>query len=423
MRDAEHLAGMWGRALREAGWQAGDRSLTAWTGELFTAMRAPDFDSEAGARVGAGLADSGLLDASVPAVSAGVLFRLGEHTDHADAAARTAVTMAALGTGHQRRCRELAANEADAESRAADRPSSAERRVELFQAMFDRVSVAVGLGEIDGTPLMVNRAFVDLLGLTPAVPGDIAPFDHSHPDDLQEIRTLIFDKLVPAREGTVRLERRTLRADGGGGWSRFAVTYVADVGGKDYLMAVGEDVTERHRLQEELHRQARVDALTGLANRRDLLEHMGVMLTAATPGQQAGLCFVDLDRFKRINDRFGHRIGDQVLVAVAKRLENAVGDRDCVVARLGGDEFVVLIRPPVSSDEVADIAAALLDALADPVAVQAHRLPVSASIGAVVTPVTTTDAETLLEAADVSLYQAKAHAQGKVVLHTLVPPA
>ncbi|MEU0542950.1 sensor domain-containing diguanylate cyclase [Nocardia sp. NPDC005978] len=414
MSDAEHLAGMWWQVLTTAGWQVPESSLVGWVEELLATMTAAEFDPDAGARVGAGLATAGLQNATVPAVSAGVLFRLAEHTDRPDAAARMATVLATLGTGyHLRRAELLAAPEPETES---------EQRVKLFRAMFERVSIAVALGNVDGTPLLVNPAFVELLGISTEVQ-KIAPFDHSHPDDMEEIRTLIFDQLVPARTGTVRLERRTLRADGGTGWSRFAITYLADVGGKDYLMAIGEDVTERRQLQDELHRQARVDALTGLANRRELLERMSAMLTAAGPGDRAGLCFVDLDRFKGINDRFGHRIGDQVLIAVAARLENAVRDRDCVVARLGGDEFVVLILPPVDSEQVGAIGADLLEALADPVAVQGHRLPVSASIGAVVTPVTTTDAETLLEAADVSLYQAKTHAQGKVVLHTLVPPA
>ncbi|WP_433208705.1 diguanylate cyclase domain-containing protein [Nocardia sp. CA-107356] len=124
-------------------------------------------------------------------------------------------------------------------------------------------------------------------------------------------------------------------------WMSFAITFVPGADGQpDYLLAVGADVTELHERHEELHRQARHDPLTGLHNRRLLLEKVDELIANAHPHDGAGFCFADLDHFKTINDRYGHNIGDKALAAVAVRLFNSVREHGCLIARIGGDEFI-----------------------------------------------------------------------------------
>jgi diguanylate cyclase (GGDEF)-like protein/PAS domain S-box-containing protein len=248
----------------------------------------------------------------------------------------------------------------------------------------------------------------------------ISVYHFAHPEDQDEIDTVVLDGLVRAREGTVKLERRLVRVDGSIGWVAFTISYVQGSDGlPDYVLAVGEDVTERHRVEEELHRAARHDPLTGVPNRRYLLERIETLITAVDGDDRVGLCFVDLDRFKQINDRYGHGIGDRVLRAVATRLHEELAGQDCTLARIGGDEFVALLAPPVDDGRVAAVVDRMLVALACPIAVGEHRLWVSASIGAIIATASNTDATTLLEAADRELYQAKTRSKDRWVLRVL----
>jgi diguanylate cyclase (GGDEF)-like protein len=248
----------------------------------------------------------------------------------------------------------------------------------------------------------------------------ISMYRFAHPENQDEIDTVVFDGLVQAREGTVKLERRLVRVDGSIGWAAFTISYVQGSGGlPDYLLAVGEDVTERHRQEEELHRAARHDPLTGVPNRRYLLERIESLATAVDGDERVGLCFVDVDRFKQINDRYGHGVGDQVLRTVATRLHEELAGQDCTLARIGGDEFVVLLAPPVDDGRVAAVVDRMLMALAWPITVGERRLWVSASIGAILAAASNTDATTLLDAADRELYRAKARSKDRWVLRIL----
>ncbi|MFF0458617.1 diguanylate cyclase domain-containing protein [Nocardia africana] len=179
-------------------------------------------------------------------------------------------------------------------------------------------------------------------------------------------------------------------------------------------MAIGEDVTERHALQEHLRYQARHDPLTELPNRRHLLQQLTAVIAESTDIEEVGLCCIDLDHFKQVNDKYGHRTGDQVLAAVAHWLRDSLDDDRCLIARIGGDEFVVMIPPPADNERVTVVADRLRGAFARPVIVKHHQLDISASIGAVVTPVAGADPEWLLDAADTMLWKAKLEAKGKL---------
>ena len=171
------------------------------------------------------------------------------------------------------------------------------------------------------------------------------------------------------------------------------------------------DVTGRARLEEELLRSATTDPLTGLVNRRGLEQALRESLEDLAAGRrrEVTVCFVDLDRFKVINDLLGHANGDLILVEIAQRLDDAVRQDD-LVARMGGDEFVVLLRDPGDLEQLMERLFASLD---EPVAVAGTSCKVGASIGlATATAPSPSSAMEMLRRADAALYRAKAAGRG-----------
>ena len=166
-----------------------------------------------------------------------------------------------------------------------------------------------------------------------------------------------------------------------------------------------------HSKQDELVHLASHDVLTGLPNRMLFMNKLEVAIQqAAAQREQLAVLFVDLDRFKQINDRFGHSVGDAVLIAVARRLQHALRSDD-VVARLGGDEFIVLITGTRSSDAVSGIAASIMAVLGDELVIDGQPMTVGASIGISQFPADGTSAEELLLNADAAMYAAKSGGQ------------
>ncbi|WP_426574335.1 sensor domain-containing protein [Aquihabitans sp. McL0605] len=182
------------------------------------------------------------------------------------------------------------------------------------------------------------------------------------------------------------------------------------------LLALAVDLAtiavDRHHLQARLAHGALHDDLTGLPNRRFLLDRLRE--TFATEGVQAGLLFVDLDRFKLINDSLGHEAGDQLLQEVSYRFRRALRPAD-LVARVGGDEFVVLCPDLGGVDEVAALASRLTDALAAPIDLPGGRVVVSASLG-VVHITGPADPAEVLQDADLAMYDAKERGRNRTAL-------
>src|SRR5262249_52344417 len=130
-------------------------------------------------------------------------------------------------------------------------------------------------------------------------------------------------------------------------------------------------------------------------------------------GARVGLCFIDLDGFKTVNDSFGHHVGDQMLIAFAERLDRIATELGHLIARLGGDEFVMLVEHTICADDVVKVADRVLAALSEPIHVDERRLSVSASIGIVERPVAGTNPDDLMRAADITLYWAKANGKAR----------
>ena len=203
-----------------------------------------------------------------------------------------------------------------------------------------------------------------------------------------------------------------------------------------YRLKLEESVTKRTRelekanaLLEQSKQQAESvasrmeyhahhDALTGLPNRILLNDRINSELAHARRQQtNVALLFLDLDRFKIINDSLGHAIGDQLLRAIARRLNNCVREED-TVARLGGDEFMVLLPRISGSADAGRVAKKIIDSLLDPVSCNGHELHITTSIGISIFPYDGTDTETLIKHADISMYRAKELGRNKAVYYT-----
>ena len=175
----------------------------------------------------------------------------------------------------------------------------------------------------------------------------------------------------------------------------------------DYFSALFEDVTQRKKDEARIAHMAYFDALTDLPNRLLLKDRLNQMLTRARRNsKQIALLFLDLDHFKRVNDTFGHDVGDQLLKIVADRLQNALRHCDSV-CRLGGDEFVVLSDLINGQDDAVKIAEKIHETLKDPLVLRNKEVFITTSIGIAMYPTDGDDADTLIKNADAAMYQSK----------------
>jgi diguanylate cyclase (GGDEF)-like protein/PAS domain S-box-containing protein len=300
---------------------------------------------------------------------------------------------------------------------ARDQAEAALRASEArFRAVFTDAAVGIGIGDVAGHILDVNPALVGMLGYQLADFRRRTVAEFLHPDDAASVWE-DYTALVEGRCESFRAEKRFFRADGGTIWTNLTVSLIrGDDGAPRYQVAIIEDVTERHRLSERLAYEATHDPLTDLPNRALFLSRLADALADPTPGARVGLCLLDLDSFKVINDSLGHTVGDRLLTAVADRLAERVAGAG-FVARLGGDEFVALARH-AEPDQLAALTRRLQTALAGPLEIDGHQLRVTASIGAVDAPAgrATTPAD-LIRAADITLQQAKADGKGRIAFH------
>jgi len=238
-------------------------------------------------------------------------------------------------------------------------------------------------------------------------------FGRVHPADVPAVEQAVQAHLTGVSEH-FESEHRMRARDGEYRWVLVRGLAVYDLEGRPERFAGSlTDITERKRVESQLQHDALHDALTGLPNRVLFLDRLGHALTRLQrdPRAQLAVLFLDLDRFKLVNDSLGHLSGDHLLVDVARRLESALRPAD-TVARLGGDEFTVLVEDLADRDEAQAVADRVLESLAEPFELDDREVYLSASIGIAI-PDGDAQAGEVIRDADAAMYRAKAEGKGR----------
>ena len=249
----------------------------------------------------------------------------------------------------------------------------------------------------DGFCTLYGRTRDEVIGETPLAFGII----ERHEAILADLLSHVFERQTFEAEATAR------RKDGSEFELDLQLVPVEDHGQITHWVAFLRDVSETKSQVGLLRHQAMHDPLTNLPNRLLLLDQLEKAINNARQRDSTvALLLMDLDRFKEVNDTFGHQFGDSLLKQIAYRLQNQIRLTD-TVARLGGDEFAVVVPSPIDADYVANTAKRILSTLEQPFVVDGQILEVGASIGIAIYPLHGTDVRTLLRRADVAMYAAK----------------
>jgi diguanylate cyclase (GGDEF)-like protein/PAS domain S-box-containing protein len=277
---------------------------------------------------------------------------------------------------------------------------------EQFRTAFDDALVGISLVAPDGRWLRVNEALCAIVGYSREQLYGMTFQDITHPEDLDGDIALLEETLAGTRVG-YQMEKRYLRPDGEVVWALLAVSLVRDADGNPlHFISQVLDISERKRLEAELSRLATRDDLTGLYNRRFFEREVKQQLRLLRRhGGHASVLFVDLDRFKEVNDTMGHQCGDDLLKHVADILTGRLRESD-VIARLGGDEFAVLL-PMTNADGAAAIVKALEQEFIErPALLEGRAVTARASIG-VAELDAELDVDGVLRRADQAMYEVK----------------
>ncbi len=382
---------------------------------VITALGADDFDPSVGREVGRLLIS---LQITVPAGAAAAGRAIAALPDtlarepSAEVRRRTALILAEYAAGYAealtRRIIDGQAVVHRATQLARRSAEEGERQAQArLRVMFEHARSPVFVADERGRIIEASSAMTRMMEANPTLLGpsgdDVLPLLADDP----RVAERVLRELKDADDGATRfLERRELQILGGTSVDRWALSRVPAEGGRPpLLVGVGHDVTELKETNARLSHLAYHDPLTGLPNRRRL----GLDL-ADRPRTTVGFCLVDLDGFKKINDRLGHSAGDRVLTAAAARISGALGTVGTLY-RVGGDEFAILVSSPFSPPDAAQLVHRALSVPIDLPATEddaePHTIRIGASVGITTSAEAGTSVEALLAAADADLYRSK----------------
>jgi diguanylate cyclase (GGDEF)-like protein/PAS domain S-box-containing protein len=295
--------------------------------------------------------------------------------------------------------------------------------VRQFQTLVENIPGLVAYMDLvrpddpaSSTPVYISPQIEDLLGYPREawLTDDELWLDVVHPDDAE--RMIAADARARAELSTLFAEYRMVARDGSTVWVSEKAAVVRDeLTGTLYWQGVMVDITERKRAEEALLHRTLHDPLTELPNRELFLERLRAARSRRLAGAGMAVIFMDVDCFKDVNDTFGHHAGDELLIAFARRLTEAVRPAD-VVARFAGDEFLVLADEVSSEAGAAQLAARLIDRLRRPFTVAGTTLAVTASLGVAYSGDQGDAPEEILRRADAAMYLAKQHGRNRVEL-------
>ncbi|OKK22988.1 diguanylate phosphodiesterase [Streptomyces sp. CB00455] len=429
------FATIWGRAIFPVTATSLTRAefelhLVPLTRTLAEALHARPFDAAVGQRVGAELVavhctDPEALAGTLGVVESYLVLYCGAGAgrspsgpgasgveDTEEYRSRCARLQHGIAAGFARALRERTLKEQEAIARSAltariDAQQALHASEARFRAVFEGAAVGIGIADLDGNILEVNDTLLQMFGGLEGHVRSRKVSEWGHPDDTPHVWKM-YGELVRGERENYRVEKPYYRHDGTVLWTNLTVSLLRDADGvPQYQLALMEDTTERRLLNLRLRYEATHDALTGLPNRTLFFERLEKALSGAG-GARFGLCYLDLDGFKAVNDSLGHSAGDRLLVEVADRLQSCATGPGEVVARLGGDEFVALTTGSDTEQEVTDLAVRILSALATPIRLEGRELTVRGSIGIVEGPAKERTPAEVLRSADITMYRAKA---------------
>ncbi len=279
---------------------------------------------------------------------------------------------------------------------------------ERFRSAFNYAPIGIALVSAGGTWLKVNHALCGILGYSEK---EFLAMDFQSvifPEDLGDTLVKIHD-LVSGKSASCQMEQRYIHKSGLTVWASWSVSTAGDSkSAVPNLIFQIQDITGKKQAEEKLQHEATHDPLTGLPNRKLFMTRLTEALNAAKQNRnyKVSVLFIDLDRFKYVNDSLGHLVGDQLLIGIAERLRECMRPSD-IVARLGGDEFTILVEGRYEMDEVIRIAERIQHKFSVPFELEGHEVFSSASIGILHASDQHLTSEDMMRDADTAMYQAK----------------
>jgi diguanylate cyclase (GGDEF)-like protein/PAS domain S-box-containing protein len=286
---------------------------------------------------------------------------------------------------------------------------------ETFRAIFDQAAVGISLVSPDLRYLRVNDKLCEMLGYSRDELLSMTLAEVNPPESRDEAVDYRRRLLSGCAQGEELREKELLRKDGSRIWVALATSLVLDEGGEPkYFVSVLQDISEAKRAalalresEERFRRLAHYDLLTDLPSRALFQDRLKQTLAhAARNSWTLGVMFVDLDRFKQVNDTLGHAAGDQLLREVSARLSRSVRSGD-TVGRLGGDEFAVVLSTLAAPEDAGLVAKKVIASLEQPFLIQGNTVSIGASIGIALYPRDGADQGGLMKQADAAMYGAK----------------
>lgn len=282
-----------------------------------------------------------------------------------------------------------------------------EEQFRMLSAAVEHSPASIVITDAKGDIEYVNPAFCRLTGYSAKEALGQNPRILKAGDQPSELYRDLWETLLRGEEWRGEFHNR--RKDGSLFWETASISAIRDAGGViRHFVAIKDDITEWKQMRDQLQQMAQFDMLTGLPNRRMVLDRLAQMVALAKrANQRFALLFVDLDGFKRINDTYGHEAGDQVLKTVAVRLSACIRSSD-IVGRMGGDEFTVILSTLTRYEDAGQVAEKILQMLRRPMTMPSGvQDQIGSSIGISVFPDDAQDGDALLATADDAMYAVK----------------
>ena len=287
-----------------------------------------------------------------------------------------------------------------------------------FETIFEHTAVGIALLKLDGSPFRVNKALCNLLGCSENELLTMNYFFLLPQAEVNKMRGNL-PELMQGKISSYQSEHECIRRSGESLWVKSTLTLISDHGGRpSYLVLQMQNISQQKSAEDRLHHMAYHDPLTGLANRNRLEGFIKQLLAHSRRYKNNfALMYLDLDRFKNINDTIGHDAGDLLLQIVGERLQRSVRATD-MVARLGGDEFLIVVTDVKEASSVAIIAEKILEQVLEEIIIQGQEIYITTSIGISLFPYDGHTLSNLMKNADLAMYRAKDHGRNNYQFYT-----